>query len=134
MQSVLRSKRPSSMGPIRASTLHFSVTAVVVSLLRPASCAERYSPAISKEEDCWRLANMTLQSIGRGISKLTEEVRRSGNHFPLKGLSSDPSERVKSKVRDPLHWLQHHTETKDPHWREVGAASPYRSFPYKHYF
>lgn len=77
---------------------------------------------------------MTLHSIRRGISKLTEEARRNGKHFPVKELSSDPTERVKSKVRDPLHWLQHHTETKDPHWREVGAASPYRSFPDKPYF
>lgn len=44
------------------------------------------------------------------------------------------SESVRSKVADPLHWLQHHTQTKDPHWREVGAASPYRPFPDKPYF
>lgn len=48
--------------------------------------------------------------------------------------SSDLSLSVESKVRDPLTWLQHHTKTKDPHWREAGAASPYRPFPEKPYF
>lgn len=37
-------------------------------------------------------------------------------------------------TRDPLTWLQNHTQTKDPHWREVGARSPYRPFPAKPYF
>ena len=76
---------------------------------------------------------MTLHSIRREISKLTAEARRNGSHFRAKE-SSDVNERVNSKVRDPLHWLQNHTETKDPHWREAGAASPYRSFPDKPYF
>src|SRR5208282_2635417 len=35
---------------------------------------------------------------------------------------------------DPLTWLQRHTQTKDPHWREAGAKSPYRPFPDKPYF
>lgn len=37
-------------------------------------------------------------------------------------------------VRDPLVWLQHYTETKDSHWREAGAKTPYRPFPDKPYF
>jgi len=37
-------------------------------------------------------------------------------------------------VIDPLTWLQHHTCTRDSHWRESGASSPYRSFPKKPYF
>src|SRR3954447_19571433 len=38
------------------------------------------------------------------------------------------------KTRDLLHWLQHHTQSKDPHWREVGAQSSYRRFPNLPYF
>jgi hypothetical protein len=34
---------------------------------------------------------------------------------------------------EPLFWLQHHTRTRDSHWREAGASSPYRSFPDKPY-
>jgi hypothetical protein len=37
-------------------------------------------------------------------------------------------------VVDPLDWLQRHTRTRDSHWRESGASSPYRSFPDKPYF
>jgi hypothetical protein len=37
-------------------------------------------------------------------------------------------------IRDPLYWLQNHTRTRDSHWREAGAASPYRPFPDKPYF
>src|SRR5262249_28018956 len=35
---------------------------------------------------------------------------------------------------DPLIWMQKHTQTKDSHWREHGARSPYRPFPDKPYF
>ena len=41
---------------------------------------------------------------------------------------------VHEKLKDPLHWLQNHTKTKDPHWREAGAKSPHRPFPDKPYF
>jgi hypothetical protein len=44
------------------------------------------------------------------------------------------SQVVQEKVKDPLIWLQNHTQTKDPHWREAGAESPYRAFPDKPYF
>jgi hypothetical protein len=43
-------------------------------------------------------------------------------------------EQVAEMVGDPLMWLQQHTQTKDSHWREAGAVSPYRSFPNKPYF
>src|SRR5579864_6393578 len=43
-------------------------------------------------------------------------------------------ERVAEMVGDPLVWLQQHTQTKDSHWREAGASSPYRPFPNKPYF
>ena len=41
---------------------------------------------------------------------------------------------VQDMVADPLTWLQKYTETKDSHWREAGASSPYRPFPDKPYF
>jgi hypothetical protein len=28
-------------------------------------------------------------------------------------------------VVDPLDWLQRHTRTRDSHWRESGASTPY---------
>src|SRR5438552_15383493 len=37
-------------------------------------------------------------------------------------------------MTDPLYWMHHHTRTRDSHWREAGAQSPYRSFPDKPYF
>jgi len=39
-----------------------------------------------------------------------------------------------SQSLNPLIWLQRHTRTRDSHWRESGASSPYRSFPEKPYF
>jgi hypothetical protein len=35
--------------------------------------------------------------------------------------------------RNPLHWLQHHTKTRDDHWRENGTEL-YRKFPDWPYF
>jgi hypothetical protein len=37
-------------------------------------------------------------------------------------------------TRDALTWLQVYTQTKDSHWREAGASTPYRPFPDKPYF
>lgn len=37
-------------------------------------------------------------------------------------------------VTEPLQWLQNYTRTRDSHWRERGAHSPYRSFPDMPYF
>jgi len=78
--------------------------------------------------------NMTLEALRKAINELRAETRRGGGCLRVNEPSADLSDRVKRKVRDPLNWLQRHTETKDPHWREVGAASPYRSFPDKPYF
>jgi hypothetical protein len=43
-------------------------------------------------------------------------------------------ERLAPMVADPLTWMQQHTRTRDSHWREAGAASPYRALPDKPYF
>jgi hypothetical protein len=66
------------------------------------------------------------------IEKLEAEARRA----ELLGAKEPPAKDAElvAKVRDPLNWLQHYTQTKDPHWREAGAKSPYRSFPDKPYF
>jgi len=37
-------------------------------------------------------------------------------------------------IADPLVWLQRYTKTKDSHWREHGADSPFRPFPDLPYF
>jgi hypothetical protein len=52
----------------------------------------------------------------------------------LRELARAKSEKVAQMVADPLLWLQNHTETKDNHWREAGAASCYRPFPLKPHF
>jgi len=41
---------------------------------------------------------------------------------------------LRDAIIDPLKWLQFHTRTRDSHWREAGASSPYRAFPDKPYF
>ena len=51
-----------------------------------------------------------------------------------KAQSSRLQPELYEAVVDPLVWLQHHTRTRDSHWRESGASSPYRSFPEKLYF
>lgn len=48
--------------------------------------------------------------------------------------ASEDEARIRELLADPLLWLQQHTKTKDSHWREAGAKSPYRPFPDKPYF
>jgi hypothetical protein len=50
----------------------------------------------------------------------------------VRGLEFTPG--LELAVADPLTWLQQHTRTRDNHWRESGAKSPYRPFPDKPYF
>jgi hypothetical protein len=74
-----------------------------------------------------------LTRIEKRVEKLEQEERPS-KFLRAKGPQAKDAELVARKVRDPLFWLQHHTQTKDPHWREAGAKSPYRPFPDKPYF
>jgi hypothetical protein len=76
-------------------------------------------------------AQRQLREITRRLDNLEEQKYRTQT---LHESSPDVSDAVKRKIHDVLDWLQHHTQTKDPHWREVGARSPYRSFPDKPYF
>ena len=44
------------------------------------------------------------------------------------------SPEIHDAIVNPLKWLQHYTRTRDSHWRESGASTPYRPFPEKPYF
>lgn len=46
----------------------------------------------------------------------------------------EEEERVQQMMADPLTWLRTGTKTKDSHWQEHGADSPYRPFPDWPYF
>jgi hypothetical protein len=76
-------------------------------------------------------------------------TRRAGNKGPLpprlrahvpklykliRQANQANDEQVKQMVADPLIWMQNYTQTKDSHWREAKASSPYRPFPLKPYF
>jgi hypothetical protein len=75
----------------------------------------------------FRPADFPLGSIeSRAAARTLVEATR--------GKEASSSLMVREKVKDPLIWLQNHTQTKDPHWREACAKSPYRSFPEKPYF
>lgn len=76
---------------------------------------------------------MAHADLRKRIKELEAEDRRSKLLRAKKPPAKD-AELVAGKVRDSLTWLQHHTQTKDPHWREAGAKSPYRPFPDKPYF
>ena len=67
--------------------------------------------------------------------KLREREIRKGREDEQR-LAEERAEaaRVLEMIADPLEWLQRHTETRDSHWREARALSPYRPFPEKPYF
>jgi hypothetical protein len=72
--------------------------------------------------------------IKRKLQELEAKPGREEKHHQPSVSCSDLCGNVGHKVRDLLHWLQHHTESRDPHWREDGVPSPYRPFPHKPYF
>ena len=57
-----------------------------------------------------------------------------GQRHRQRQAASEDEARIRELLADPLLWLQKHTKTKDSHWREAGAMSPYRPFPDKPYF
>lgn len=63
-------------------------------------------------------------------------LRQAGAMVPFvkRQTPTASTDSVREKVYDPLLWMQRHTKTKDSHWRENGAESPYRHFPDKPYF
>jgi len=79
------------------------------------------------------MAHGDLIKLIKRIEELEQEDRQS-KLLGAKEPEARDAELVAGKARDPLIWLQHHTQTKDAHWREAGAKSPYRPFPDKPYF
>jgi len=63
-------------------------------------------------------------SVRRAAEKCLKERR----------AASEADARIREMMADPLIWLQKYTRTRDSHWREAGADSPYRPFPDKAYF
>jgi hypothetical protein len=61
------------------------------------------------------------------------EAQQNQPHLAKKPVVAE-SISAAQKVSDLLTWLQNYTQTKDPHWREAKAKSPYRPFPDKPYF
>lgn len=49
-------------------------------------------------------------------------------------VPAPPKREIPQIVVEPLKWLQNYTRTRDSHWRERGAHSPYRAFPDMPYF
>jgi hypothetical protein len=76
---------------------------------------------------------MAHGDLVKRLEKLEAEERRA-KLLRAKERPAKDAALVARKVRDVLTWLQHYTYTKDPHWREAGAGSPYRPFPDKPYF
>jgi transposase-like protein len=76
-----------------------------------------------------------VECVKRGIENLRiqdKDVQRAKKkHIEAE---RDKVDRVQEMIADPLIWMQKHTETKDSHWRERGAKTPYRPFPDKPYF
>jgi len=77
---------------------------------------------------------MSLRALRKQVNELRAAMTRQDQRLRANKPSPDLSDGVERKLRDPLNWLQQHTQTKDPHWQEVNAGSPYRSFPDKPYF
>ena len=60
--------------------------------------------------------------------------RQTASLSRSRSRSAASPESVREKIADPLIWLQRYTKTKDSHWREHGADSPFRPFPDLPYF
>jgi hypothetical protein len=66
------------------------------------------------------------------LERATARLRAQCQQAEHKATALEPE--TLAAIRDPLCWLQQFTCTRDPHWRETGAESPYRPFPDKPYF
>jgi len=60
--------------------------------------------------------------------------RQTASLSKSRSRSAASPESVREMIADPLIWLQRYTKTKDSHWREHGADSPFRPFPDLPYF
>ena len=79
----------------------------------------------------FRPALDTGEAVKRAQARM-EEMQREREAEKRK--KKEETDLVRLMVADPLLWMQHHTKTKDSHWREAGAESPYRPVPDKPYF
>jgi transposase-like protein len=61
------------------------------------------------------------------LRQVDEEKARAKSGRTL--AVEEEQKRVQEMIADPLVWMQRYTETKDSHWREHGADSPFRPFP-----
>ena len=73
-----------------------------------------------------------FRGSSRAHPNVVDDVARRQQEQRSAGARSARS--VSPMPDDPLVWLQKHTRTKDSHWREAGANSPFRCFPEKPYF
>ena len=81
----------------------------------------------------------SLRSTGTGLWTPQDPASADLKAFARHLLTQKRSTRtvaaeLEQAIVGPLCWLQHHTRTRDSHWREAGANSPYRPFPDKPYF
>jgi hypothetical protein len=78
----------------------------------------------------------TSLALERSQLQLEPELFRARARLQAESqfASAEDKSTVAEKLRDPLTWLQHHTRTHNPHWKQEGADSPYKPFPDKPYF
>jgi hypothetical protein len=78
----------------------------------------------------------TSRRVGPGFFPLGSVESRAAARALVQRKSRDEhlSPEMARAAIDPLFWLQYHTRTRDSHWREASASSPYRPFPNKPYF
>ncbi|HEY6351677.1 MAG TPA: hypothetical protein VI636_19930 [Candidatus Angelobacter sp.] len=107
---------------------------------RPASLDERRRAAsltrhLSKPTSSAEPKNSAAQrSIAPELAKQEPGLQKNVEQ-PV-NLEAQPKAQPQAAdmVSHPLVWMQKHTKTKDSHWREAGASSPYRPLPAKLYF
>lgn len=85
-------------------------------------------PSVSTELQDQQQAEQGVATL-RAAEANERELEKRQNEAERK-----EQEQVYEMRSDPLTWMQRYTKTKDSHWREHGADSPYRHFPDKPYF
>ena len=77
---------------------------------------------------------LAIQGLLSARKKLSASATVAGSDLQTDSTLHPEEPPAAEMVSDPLVWLQNYTQTKDSHWREAGAKSPYRPFPKKAYF
>jgi transposase-like protein len=125
-------------GPIKPQSRYSDefkkrVAQEVVSGLSVQSVADQYGVDRGRVYD-WLAIYFPHSKSGSGAMMPDMEEEASMSRDQSNSQEESDEALVRKAVADPLIWLQHHTQTKDSHWREAGARSCYRSFPDKPYF